>query len=116
MKTRDKSKKLKSIYEKKINQLVKILKKLKPEKIILFGSVAQGKIHPDSDIDLCVIKKTKDRLLVKRRISELMWRYNIGFEPEPDFHVYPPEVYYDWLARGDPFIEEIEKGRTVYES
>ena len=108
-------KNLNLLYEKKINQLVKILKKINPEKIILFGSVAFGKIHPDSDIDICVIKKTKDRLKVRRRISELMWKNNVGFDPEVDFHIYPPEIYKDWLCRSDPFLEEVEKGTVLYE-
>lgn len=43
-------------YEKTITQLVKqIIKISKPLKIILFGSVAKGKIHKDSDIDILVI-------------------------------------------------------------
>jgi len=108
-------KNLAAVYQDKVDELVKILKKINPEKIILFGSVAQGKIHPDSDIDLCVIKKTKDRLLVKRKISRLLWKADYDWEPEADIKVYPPSVYYDWLSRHDPFIEEVEKGRVVYE-
>lgn len=107
--------KLRHIYKKKINQLVEVLKELDPERIILYGSVASGKIYPDSDIDLCVIKKTDDQLKVKKRISDLIWEHNIGFEPEVDIHVYPPKIYYDWLKRNDPFIEEIEKGKVLYE-
>lgn len=108
-------KQLEKNYQQKTRKVVEVLKKLKPEKIILFGSAASGKIHPNSDIDICVIKKTRDRLKIEKKISDLMWQYNIGFEPEPDFHVYPPEIYYDWLARNDPFIEEIEKGQVLYE-
>lgn len=32
-----------------------IIEKFKPTKIILFGSVAKGLIHKNSDIDICVI-------------------------------------------------------------
>lgn len=35
-----------------------IIKKYKPEKIILFGSLATGKVHEWSDIDLAIIKET----------------------------------------------------------
>lgn len=107
--------KLRRIYKKKVDRLVGVIKKLDPEKIILYGSVARDRIHPDSDIDLCVIKKTNDRFGVKRKISDLIWEHNIGFDPEIDIHVYPPSVYYDWLKRNDPFIEEIEKGKVLYE-
>ena len=33
-----------------------IAQKYNPKKIILFGSVARGKTHKLSDIDLCIIK------------------------------------------------------------
>lgn len=111
----NKNAKLKRTYKKKIDQLVEVIKELDPEKIILYGSVARNEIHSDSDIDLCVIKKTNDRLKVKREISDLIWEHNIGFDPEIDINVYSPSVYYDWLERNDPFIEEIEKGKVLYE-
>lgn len=106
---------LKRSYEKKIKKIVSVLKIVNPQKIILFGSVAWGRIYSDSDIDICVIKETKDRWKLKSRLRNIIWEKNIGFEPEIDIHVYPPSVYYDWLNRHDPFIEEIEKGRTLYE-
>lgn len=102
-------------YRQKTEDLVKILKKIKPEKIILFGSLAQGKVHPDSDIDICIIKKTKDGLKVKEKISDLLWKANYDWEPEVDIHVYSPEIYRDWLSRNDPFLEEVEKGKVLYE-
>lgn len=111
----NKNAKLQLTYKKRVDQLVKIIKKLDPEKIILYGSVAFDKIHPESDIDLCVIKKTNDRTRVRRKISDLMWKHDIGFDPEVDIHVYPPSIYYDWLERNDPFIEEIENGKVLYE-
>ena len=40
------------------NQLIK---KYKPQKIILFGSYAYGNPRKDSDVDLLVIKKTNAR-------------------------------------------------------
>jgi len=105
----------KGLYQQKIQKLVEEFKKIRPEKIILFGSAAKGKISRDSDIDICVIKKTRDRSKVKLQLSNLIWERKIGFEPEIDIHVYPPEIYDDWLKRNDPFIEEIEKGRVLYE-
>src|SRR5512138_1670811 len=39
----------------------RIVSKLRPEKIILFGSYAYGTPTPDSDVDLLVIMKTKAR-------------------------------------------------------
>lgn len=107
--------KLKAKYQTKVGELVRAFKKIEPEKIILFGSAAYGNIDPDSDIDICVIKETKDRLGLRRQLREIIWQEKIGFDPEIDIHVYPPEIYYDWLKRNDPFIEEIEKGKVMYE-
>ena len=106
---------LRKIYDKEIQTIVAALRAYKPEKIILFGSVASGKIKANSDIDLCIIKKGKDRLKMKEEIWDLLWKTGYGWEIEPDIHVYPPEIYQDWLAREDPFIAEIEKGRVIYE-
>lgn len=105
---------LKKKYNHKIKKLVKILEKIEPEKIILFGSVAQGEIHKDSDIDICVVKKG-DRLAIKRKIWDLLWKADYDWEPEVDVHVYPPDIYQDWLSRNDPFLEEVEKGKVLYE-
>ncbi len=107
------SKKL--LYQQKIRRIVEEFKKIKPEKIILFGSTTKGVMKEDADIDICVIKKTKDRLKTRLELSDILWEKEIGFDPEIDLHIYPPEIYYDWLKRHDPFIEEIEKGKVLYE-
>jgi len=102
-------------YGKEIKKIVSVLKKLNPQKTILFGSVAQGKIHRDSDIDICVIKETKDKWRIKDKIWDLFWDADFDWEIEPDVKIYSPSVYNDWLLRNDPFIEEIEKGKVLYE-
>lgn len=45
--------------------LVKKLKPLHPEKIILFGSYAKGGTRANSDIDLLIIKRTKKGRLIE---------------------------------------------------
>lgn len=105
---------LKNLYNQETSKIVSVLKKLNPQKIILFGSAAHGKIHPNSDIDICLVKNG-DRLKIKRNIWGLLRKANYDWELEPDIHVYDPVVYADWLKRGDPFIEEIEKGKVYYE-
>ena len=67
-----------------------IVEKYKPEKIILFGSAAQGKYSPDSDVDFLIIKKDTplygaDRI---RELSRLIER-NIPI----DFLIYRPEEF-----------------------
>ena len=53
----DNQKEIKKITEQ-------IIKGYNPEKIILFGSCANGKQNSASDIDLAVIKKTKVGFIV----------------------------------------------------
>lgn len=103
----------KTKHHKHLNQILKLLKTLEPEKVILFGSAATGRSGKDSDLDLCVIKRG-DRLKIKREISNKLWQENYDWEIEPDIHVYDPNTYHDWLRRKDPFLEEIEKGQILY--
>ena len=89
-----------------------IISKYKPEKIILFGSAAQGKYTPDSDADFLIIKKETpfygiDRI---RELSSMIER-NIPI----DLMIYRPEEFEDRLAMGDPFLKAILKeGKVIY--
>ena len=45
-----------------LKRIVSIIKReYKPDKIILFGSLANGKVHEWSDIDLLIVKNTEKR-------------------------------------------------------
>lgn len=94
--------------EKIINQIVK---KYKPEKIILFGSFASGKTKENSDVDLLVIKKTKDRFTTRLfKIAEII-KSSLG----TDILVYTPKEWKSALEEENYFIEEInKKGKLVY--
>ena len=105
---------LKKTYEEEIKRIVTALRAYNPERIILFGSAARGRIHPESDIDICFVKENIDPLKTKRALRDLLWQKGYTWEKEPDIHVYDAKIYQDWLARGDPFITEIEKGKVVY--
>ncbi len=89
-----------------------ILKKYKPEKVILFGSAARGKFSSDSDADFLIIKKETpfygaDRI---RELSRLIER-NIPI----DFLIYRPEEFNKRLEMGDPFLKFILKeGKVLY--
>jgi len=54
-----------------------------------------------------------DRLEIKKEIWERLWKSNYDWEIEPDLHVFDPKTYEKWLSGGDPFLEEIEKGKIV---
>lgn len=106
----------KKLYQKEAKKLVEILKHYNPEKIILFGSAASGKIGPESDIDVCLIKKFRNSILdEKRKLLGLLWKYNYSYSFDPDLHLYNPDKFNQELKRKHPFLEEIIKGKVVYE-
>lgn len=99
-----------------ISNLVKRLKEnYQPEKIILYGSYAYGTPDKESDIDLLIIKETKDRpidrrITVRRLVSDI--RRKIPFSSL----VLTPEELAGRLEIGDDFFIEItNKGRVLYE-
>jgi len=100
-------------YQKEIKKISKIIvEKYKPEKIILFGSCAYGKVKPSSDIDMLIIKKTsKERI---RRIQDILFMIDNGLPFEP--LVYTPVEIKKRLKLGDFFIKDIlNKGKILYE-
>lgn len=99
-----------------ISNLVERLKeKYQPEKIILYGSYAYGIPDRESDIDLLIIKETKDRpidrrITVRKLVSDL--RKKIPFSSL----VVTPEELSSRLKIGDDFFTEItKKGAVLYE-
>lgn len=89
------------------------IRKVKPNKIILFGSHAYGHPNTNSDVDLLFIKET--------RLSPLK-RYcfvsnNIDHIFPMDILVKTPLEIRKRLAMGDPFYKEIiKKGIVLYDS
>lgn len=86
----------------------------RPEKIILFGSYADGTPNPDSDLDLLIIKETEERFIDRwstvRRILSDSTR-SIALETL----ILTPQEILTRLARGDQFLAEIlQKGHVLY--
>lgn len=90
------------------NQLIK---KYKPEKIILFGSAAWGK-DEIRDIDLLIIKSNSPHYGIDRmREVDALIEHNIAL----DMLFYKPEEIEERLKMGDPFVKKIfENGRVLY--
>lgn len=85
-----------------------------PEKIILFGSYAYGKPDADSDIDLLVIKATRERFF--ERLDSVR-RVAAGTHPHIPFEpiVLTPKEVEQRLKAGDQFVGEIlERGEVLY--
>lgn len=90
----------------------KIVEHFRPEKIILFGSVAEGTPTKESDIDLLVIMDSGKR--PARRSMEISKVCRPKFV-SMDILVRTPEEIKKRLSIGDHFIKEIlEKGKVLY--
>jgi predicted nucleotidyltransferase len=102
------------LLERELNRMMEILiRDYQPEKIIVFGSAAQGEFHPWSDLDIVVIKKTTKPLL--ERIEEVLrlLRPKVGL----DVLVYTPEEMEALVDERRAFVldEIIYKGAVAYE-
>lgn len=92
----------------------RIVSELKPEKIILFGSYAYGNPTPDSDVDLLVIMKTKDKESDRYvAVSNLLYPRQF---PVDILVKTPREIEAEKKKRGNFFMREIlTKGKVLYE-
>jgi len=100
-------------FDSQIRDIVKQLVSLyKPEKIILFGSLAKGRITQTTDIDLFIIKSDIPELGVDRiRQLDALIKYKLA----TDFIVYKPEEVKSRLELDDPFVKSILKeGKVLY--
>ncbi len=97
--------------------ILKIAAKIKeaysPEKIILFGSYAYGNPTKGSDIDLLIVKNTKDRVIDRMvQIYKIIDIRKIDLSP----FVVTPEELKQRVELGDHFFKEIlSKGVVLYE-
>lgn len=94
----------------------KIAENYKPEKIILFGSVARGEEKKDSDIDLLIIKNSKKKRPFRvKEVFEALRGINRNSPLDPI--VYTPKEISNRIELGDYFIKRILKeGKVVYGS
>jgi predicted nucleotidyltransferase len=90
----------------------KIAKLFNPEKVILFGSYAEGCASDDSDVDLLVVMEHEGRdieqaFLIRRSIPRTF---------PLDLVVRTPERINKNLKGHDSFLKTIfQKGKTLYE-
>ena len=90
-----------------------IVKELDPEKIVLFGSYANGTPTPDSDVDLLIIMETN---AISKERSWAVSRLLIPRQFPVDIIVKTPAEIEFSLERGDTFIRNVpENGQLIYE-
>jgi len=82
-----------------------------PEKVILFGSQAEGTTHADSDVDILVIMPARNQLDQALKIEQSC------NPPFPlDILVRTPRNFERRLKEGDSLLREVmAKGKVLYE-
>ncbi|HMP96029.1 MAG TPA: nucleotidyltransferase domain-containing protein [Kiritimatiellia bacterium] len=89
-----------------------VARKFDPERIVLFGSYAEGKPDENSDVDILVVmnhsgKSSEQALAIRREVRR---RFPL------DLIVRSPQETKRRQEQGDGFISSIVKeGRTLYE-
>jgi len=90
-------------------EIVKRLKPLDPDKIILFGSYAYGNPNEDSDIDLFLIKDEDLEVEALMRLRDLMRKEKIGFDILSD-SIKNIENTDDYFYK----VDILQKGKVLY--
>ena len=78
----------------------------------MFGSFARGDVHQGSDLDLVIIRNTKEKFL--RRMDAVLDLCDGTIAVEP--LVYTEAEFKRMLEEGNDFLETvIKEGKVVYE-
>lgn len=101
------------ISQEKINEVIdRIVKNINPEKIILFGSYAQGNPGEDSDLDILVIKEMK---MPRYKRTREVKKYLRGLKIPIDVIVYTKKEIKEWEGTKTAFINQaIKRGKLLY--
>jgi len=90
-----------------------VAREFRPQRIIVFGSHADGTAGKDSDVDVLVVMPLRGRRNV-RQAATIRERIRAPFPM--DLIVRSPEQIERRLAQGDGFIADIvRRGRLMYE-
>jgi predicted nucleotidyltransferase len=91
----------------------RIVARIQPEKVIIFGSYAKGTATIKSDLDIFVIKETE--LPMTNRADDLTPILSNSLIPV-DVHIYTPEEVGEYGQEQFSFVNSILKsGKTVFE-
>ena len=102
------------LTSEEINDLVdRIVKRLDPHKVIIFGSYAKGTSTTMSDLDILVVKETE--VPIARRADELMPIF-ANMLIRVDVHIYTPEEIEAYGNEPLSFISSVLRtGEMVFE-
>ncbi len=90
----------------------RIAREFHPERIVLFGSYAEGTATPDSDVDMLVVLPFRGTAL--RKSVEILNHLDVRFPV--DLVTRRPADVRRRYAEGDPLIREaLDRGKVLYE-
>jgi predicted nucleotidyltransferase len=99
------------IETRQINDIVnRIALNYNPEKIILFGSYAQGNFSDDSDLDFILVKNTN---IPKHKRGIEIRRLFYGLPIPMDFKIYTSSEFSKELSNQYSFLNSAIKGSKV---
>jgi predicted nucleotidyltransferase len=94
------------------NLVRRIVARIQPQKVIIFGSYAKGTATIKSDLDIFIIKETE--LPMANRTDDLKPMLAHALIPV-DIHIYTPEEVEEFGKEQFSFINSILKsGKTVF--
>src|SRR5581483_12008309 len=93
--------------------VARVAARLRPQKVILFGSYAKGAATARSDLDLFVVQQTS--LPPERRASSVT-PLLVTVPVRVDIHIYTPEEVESYRCEPFSFVNSVfASGRTMYE-
>jgi predicted nucleotidyltransferase len=102
-----------SDLKKELDRILEIIiREYHPEKIVLFGSLAEENIHEWSDIDLLIVKETSERPVDRCLQLSRLIQPKVGV----DLFIYTPDEYNRLLKEKYSFLLDIlDRGKVLYE-
>ena len=102
------------IDEAKVLEIVRrLVEAVKPDRIILFGSLARGDAGPDSDVDLLIVK---DSDTPRHQRSIAAYRALTGLGVPTDILWRTPAEIEDWSRVPNHVVTRaVREGRVLYE-
>ena len=92
--------------------VARVVERMRPQQVIVFGSYAKGTAHPGSDLDLCVIVETP--LPLVRRADALRPLLASCLVPV-DVHVHTPEEMREYGKEPHSFLNSVlASGKVVF--
>ena len=100
------------LLQSEVDRYLPILVRLGAERVILIGSLASGRVHELSDLDLIVVLETKDRFLDR---LERLWE---ALDPRVSLNllVYTPQEFVE-IQTWSSFIDHaLKTGKVLHDA